>query len=119
MRSHAGRGLNRVSCEYYSSFIFTLALRGMTLSILLTENAKDYRLARTKQLGPAFRTAGHSSTNDSSHTVRDRNFAVSFKSALRHPSSLASGEEVGMILVRNHGRKQAERDTAKGPMRLN
>ena len=46
-------------------------------------------------VGSRFLTADHSSTHDSSHTVLDRSFVVSFRSALRHPSPLASGEEEG------------------------
>ena len=49
--------------------------------------------------GSRLRTAAHSSTRASFQTVLERSFAVSFKSALRHPSPLASEDEVGMILV--------------------
>ena len=41
VRGNAGRGLNRVPGEYDPRFIFTLTFRGMTLSILLTEDAED------------------------------------------------------------------------------
>ena len=50
-------------------------------------------------VGFCFRTANHPSTSDWSHKVRDRNFMVSFKNALRHHSFEASGERVEIILV--------------------